>query len=71
MSNTDKLRMATADETAREIAWKTWLASAKIYGTSIDETQVRRLFDTWWRRNGGQMLRQVGAKFWEGVSANG
>jgi hypothetical protein len=25
----------SADETAREIAWKTWLASAKIYGTSI------------------------------------
>lgn len=61
------LREATPDEVAKEIAWQTWLGSANIYGTKIDETQVRRLFDIWWRRNAASVMRRVGHKFYEGV----
>lgn len=35
----------------RDEALKVWKAAAKIYGTAIDDRQVERLFDTWWRRN--------------------
>jgi len=51
--------MNDRDQRAKEIAKKTFKASAKIYGTAIGEDQVDRLFELWWKRNGRDIVTQA------------
>lgn len=61
------LREATPDEISKAFARRVWMASAKIYGTAINERAVDDLFEKWWRNNGASVIRRVGHMFYEGV----
>ena len=42
---------------ARHVAWTAWEDAAKAYGSRIDDDQIERLFEIWWRRTGLKMVK--------------
>lgn len=54
--------MSEKERTAKEIARKSWMAAARIYGVAIHEDQVDRLFEIWWKRNSGQTITEAYAR---------